>query len=138
MAAGKGRLVVLQINTGGGSPASYVTIAGIQAKTLTVNNEQVVITSDDSAPWRELLADAGERSITIAGNGVNKDDAQINAVRTLAFSGALEDFRMQFPSGDTIAGLFQVASYEESGDYNGANLFSISLESGGTQTLTAA
>ena len=138
MAAGKGRLMVLQVNTGGGSPASYVTVGGVRTKTLTVGNEQVDITSDDTAPWRGLLADAGLRTVTIAGDGVNKDDAQLNAVRALALNGNLEDFRMQFPSGDTIEGQFQVASYEESGEYNGANLFSISLESGGTATLTEA
>ena len=138
MAAGKGRLVKLEVNTGGGSPATYVEVGGVQAKTITIANEQVDITSDDTAPFRQLLADAGMRSASISGNGVNKDDAQINAIRALALNGNLEDFRITLPSSDTVEGLFQVASYEESGEYNGANLFSITLESGGTITLTEA
>ena len=138
MAAGKGRLTVLQVNTGGGSPASFVTVAGLVDVTMTINNEQVDITGMDTAPFRQLLADAGLRSITIAANGVNKDDAQINALRALALNGNLEDCRVSFPTSDTIDALFQVASYEETGSHNGANLFSLSLESGGNITLTEA
>jgi len=137
MAAGKGSLLILKIGDGA-SPATYTAIAGIQAKTLTINNEQVDITADDTAPWRRLLAGAGLRSMSISGNGVNKDDAQLNLVRARALDGALDDFQIVEPSGDTLTGLFQVASFEESGDYNGANLFSITLESGGTIALVAA
>ncbi len=135
MAAGKGSLLILKIGDGA-SPASFTTVAGVLAKTMTINNEQVNITTDDTAPWRRLLAGAGERSMTISGNGINKDDAQLNSIRTLALNGELEDFQIVEPSGDIFEGQFQVASFEQSGDSTAANLFSISLESGGPITLT--
>lgn len=139
MAADKGRNFKLKIHSGG-SPGTFTAIAGMQSRTLTINNEQVDITNDDTAPQRELLSGAGQKTLTISGSGVFKDDAAINSLEDLAnaSAGNSEEFRVEFENGDWYQGVFNVVSFEYSGDYNGARLYSLSLENAGTWTFGRA
>lgn len=137
MAAQKGRSVLLKVSDGT-SPDSFSSVGGIRSKTVTINNETVDITTSDEAPWRTLLGDAGIRSVSISGSGVFKDEAAINRVEDLAFSGALEDFQLVFGNSDYIQGAFQVTRFEYGGEHNGEQTFSISLESGAAVAMSRA
>lgn len=137
MAAQRGRLMLVQVNDGS-SPASYNTVGGLRSKTITINNEQNDITTDDTAPWRHLLGDSGMRSISISGSGVFNDGAAINLIEDLAMNGSLEDFKITFENNDYIEGLFQVASYEYAGEHNGEQTFTITLESAAIPSFVRA
>lgn len=128
MSAYKGRLILLKISDGT-SPGVFTTIGGIRSRTITVNNETVDITDSDNAPFRQLLGDTGMRSLSVSGSGIFKDDTGVTAVEDLAYTGDLQEFQITFPNGDTIQGMFAVASFEYSGDYNSNQNFSITLES---------
>ncbi len=45
---------------------------------------------------------------------------------------------MFFDNGDTIEGLFQITNFELSGEYNGEQTFTCTLESSGAWTFSAA
>jgi len=137
MAAQKGRDMLIKVGNGA-SPATFSTIGGIRSRTITINNDSVDITDSDNAPYRQLLADTGLRSMSISGSGVQKNGANIQTVEALAHSGAIEEFQVVFGNGDIIQGLFQVTSFETSGEHVSEQTMSISLESAGVFTLMRA
>ncbi len=128
MAAQKGRSILIKISDGV-SPGTFTTVAGIRSKTITVNNESVDITTADEAPWRELMADVGARSISLSGAGVFQDDADINAIEYLALNGGIQEFQIIFVNSDMYQGNFQITSFEYGGEHVAEQTFSISLES---------
>lgn len=137
MAAKKGRMMLIKVSDGT-SPGTFSTLGGIRSKTITINNEQVDITTDDEAPWRILLGNVGLRSVAISGSGVFQDDAAINTLEDFALSGGIEDYQIVFENGDIIQGRFQVASFEYSGEHTAEQTFSLSLESAGTVNMLRA
>ena len=130
MAAQKGRLFMLQDDT--------TDIAALRTNSITIDSETVDITNKDSNGWRELLADSGVKSCSISASGVFTDDATQIGIQTKLLAATLNTFTMEFETGDTLAGSFQVTSMEYAGDYNGEQTYSISLESSGAITYTAA
>jgi TP901-1 family phage major tail protein len=134
MAAQKGRSILLKVGNGA-SPQTFTSIGGLRSKNITINNETVDITSGNTAPWRQLLADAGLRSAALSGSGVFEDDAAILEVEAMAFDGSHEEFQLVFGNGDIIQGVFQVTSFQYAGEHNGEQTYSISLESAGVCTM---
>ena len=130
MAAEKGSAFLLKIGDGA-DPVSYTTIAGLRTTQLTVNGEPVVITSKDSAGWRQLLSGAGIRSVSVSGAGVfTGSDAELR-IRDHALNGLIDSYELSFESGEIMRGNFLVARLDYSGDFNGERSYTMSLESSG-------
>lgn len=129
MAADIGRDAVLK--------KAATAIAGVTSTGLSVNNEPVDITSNDSAGFRTLLGTTGTASIDISVEGVYTDDV----LRDIAFGTAtklLTDVTFDFANGDSLSGDFFLASFEETNPTAEATTFSASFQSSGTYTFTAA
>jgi TP901-1 family phage major tail protein len=137
MAASKGRSILLKISDGT-SPGAFTSIAGLRSKTITVNNETVDITTSDDAPWRQLLANTGIRTVSVSGSGVFQDDSAVNDVEDLAMNGLSQEFQMVFENGDIIQGTFQVTSFEYGGEHTAEQTYSASFESAGNVSLIRA
>ncbi len=133
--AALGRLFLLKV-TSSASPANYQTIGGLKATSLSIGNELVDVTTKDEAPWKTLLANAGIRSVALAGSGVCKDTVGEDLVRTYAFNGAVSNFEITDQAGDTATGSFLVSKFEWTGAHNGAQEYSLTLESTGVVTFT--
>ena len=131
MAAEKGSTFLLKKGTVG----TATTIAGMRTTSITINGETVDVTNKDSAGVRTLLAGAGVTSMSISAEGVFQDDTEVKDMRTACIAMSLDDYVIEYGNGDTIAGLFQVTSFENSGEYNGELTFSVSLESSGVFTV---
>ncbi|SIN59626.1 phage major tail protein, TP901-1 family [Parasphingorhabdus marina DSM 22363] len=130
MAAEKGSAFLLKIGDGA-DPVSYTTIAGLRTTQLTINGEPVVITSKDSAGWRQLLSGAGIRSVSVSGAGVfTGSDAELR-IRDHALNGLIDSYELSFESGEIMRGDFLVARLDYSGDFNGERSYTMSLESSG-------
>lgn len=136
MAAQKGLELLLKIDIS----STFTTIGGIRNTRVSFNNGQTVdITSQtDVDRFRRLLAGGGVRSVAISGDGVFLDGTGIEAVRAEWFAGTHPSMQAIFPDWGTIAGVFQVTGLEVGGAHDGEVTFSISLESGGAITWTAA
>lgn len=116
-----------------------VAVAGMRTTSMTLNGEEVDITNKDStSQWRELLAGAGMVSMSISASGVFIDDSNVITIRGYAVARSLNSFVLEFESGDTYTGSFQVTSFENAGEFNGEVTYSISLESSGVITYAAA
>jgi len=137
MAAQKGKSILIKVDmTGSGS---FSTVGGLRSKSITINKETVDVTDSDSAgQWRELLAGAGVKSISISGSGVFKDSASEGKVREYFFSDTMPDCQLIVPDFGTFEGSFDIPTLEYSGEYNGEAQYSISFESASEITFTAA
>lgn len=141
MAAQKGSALLLKIGADASAAAAsdtYTTVGGLRSTSITLNQESVDITNKDSSNARELLADAGVESVSISGSGVFTDAASEATLRT-AFGGAnIPNFEVIIPDLGTYQGKFHIASLEYGGEYNGEVTYSVTLESSGSVSFTAA
>lgn len=135
MAAQKGIELLLKIGAVDSSP---VTIGGLRATSFTVNNEMVDVTNKDSAGARTLLEGGGVTSLTISADGTFDDSSSHDTLRASALGDTIDTYSLFLPNGDTIEADFQITSYERAGAYNDAETFTITLESSGAITYTAA
>lgn len=137
MAGQKGRDMLLRVNDGG-SPAEFVTIAGIRAKSISLSAESVDATSADSPDaWRELLPGAGVRQVNVSGNGVFKDQPSDARMRALFFSQQAEVWQLVVPDFGTLTGPFLIAELNYSGDHDEEARFAVTLASAGPVSFGA-
>ncbi len=135
MTAQAGKDMLLKIE---GAPGVFTTVAGLRARTISLNARTVDATDGDSAGrWRELLAGAGMKSASLSGSGVFKDAATDARARTVFFDGLIPDFQVIIPDFGTVQGAFQITSLEYAGSHNGEATYEMSMASAGALTFTA-
>lgn len=137
MAAQKGALFLLKVGDGGG-PETFTTVGGLQTASFNINTASVDVTNMSSNGMRELLAGAGIQTMSLSGNGVFTDSAAEETVRANAAANSIDNYQLIAGNGDTWQGAFLITSYQRSGNFDGAEAFTISLESSGAITFTAA
>lgn len=136
MATQRGRDVLLKVEE---APGAFVTVAGIRAKTISLNATSVDATSADSPEaWRELLAGAGVKSAKVTGAGVFKDAASDALVRAAFFGQTASQWRLIVPDFGTIEGPFLVQQLDYAGEHDGEATFALTLASAGLLSFTAA
>ena len=114
-------------------------IGGMRSTAMTINGEEVDITNKGSTgQWRELLAGAGVVSMSISASGVFIDNNNVITCRGYSIGRTLNEFVLEFESGDTYTGDFQIGNFEHAGDYNGEVTYSMTLESSGAVVFAAA
>lgn len=93
----------------GSAPPQFATIAGLRTQKLTLEKGRAWITA----------------------HGVFTGSAAETRLKANALSGAIDDYRMVFESGEQMQGKFLVTRLDYSGDFNGQRSYTISLESSG-------
>ena len=137
MAGQKGRDVLIKIGNGG-APETFATVAGVRAKSISLNARTVDGTSGESASaWRELIAGAGVKSASVSGAGVFKDAASDALLQQTFFSQAACNFQLVIPDFGVLEGPFLVEALDYSGDHDGEAAFAITLASAGIVSFTA-
>ena len=137
MAGQKGRDVLIKIGDGAESE-TFTTLAGIRAKTISLNAKSVDGTSGESpSAWRELIAGAGVKSASVSGAGVFKDAASDAAIQQIFFAQSTRNFQLVIPDFGVLSGPFLVESLDYSGDHDGEAAFAITLASAGAISFTA-
>ena len=141
MAKQLGRAMLLKIGDGGGSEV-FTTLAGINSKTLTINNSAIDVTTPDaSSPAGALFASSlnGLKSVSLSADGVFLDETAEARLNTVAMAADNEaNFQIVVPDFGTYSGAFRVTSLEFGGETEGGVTFSASFESTGTIAFTAA
>jgi len=133
MPVNKGKSFLLQRDSDG--LGTFVTVGGLRATSMTINNEQIDVTSKDGTYWRQMIA-GGVRSMSISGGGVMDNSTHVKALRLAAMANTFNDYRIINEDGDYFEGEFQLTSWGESGEYNGATEYTLSLESSGDIAFT--
>ncbi len=131
--------MLIKVGDGGTPTETFTTLAGIRTKSMTLNAEEVDVTTADSAnKWRELLGGAGIKTMAISGSGVFKDAATDATIRTEMFSQAIKNYQIVVPDFGTFEGAFQLTQLEYAGEHNGEVTYSIAMASAGEIAFTAA
>ena len=136
MTAQKGRDLLVKLDITG--QGSYRTVAGLRATGLSFSTETVNITTFESPEgWRELLAGAGTKSVTISGSGVFRDDRSDARIRELFFKGEHAKLQIVIPDFGTMAGPFQISALEYAGTFDGEVTHELTLNSAGVIGFTS-
>lgn len=141
MAKQLGRALLVKIGDGEASEA-FTNLCGLNSKSLTINNNAIDVTTPDcDSPegllWTETLA--GLKNVSVTGDGFFEDstaEARMNSVAMQNDNQA--NFEIVVPDFGTYAGAFRLTSVEFGGETEGGVTYSISLESTGAVTFTAA
>lgn len=138
LAATRGGVALVLTTDGTGTAVeAFETIAGLRSTSFTFNAEEIDITNQDSAQWKEVLSGAGIKSVTVSGSGIFKDDYSFAKSRSIALAQTLKNWRICVnTSGDYWQGCFKITSMEQAGDYNNESSYSISLAGSGAFTYT--
>ena len=141
MAKQLGRAMVLKIGDGA-SPEAFTFMAGINSKTLTINNSAIDVTTPDAttpggALWAQSLN--GLKSVSISGDATFLDEsAQEGRLNTVAMAAdPVANFQLVVPSFGTYEGEFRVTTATLTGETEGAVNYSLALDSNGAITFTA-
>ncbi len=134
MAAQRGKALLLKIDISG----TMTTVGGMRSTSMTLNDEAVDITNKDSGSFRELLPSGGIQSMTITASGVFTDSTAEQTLRSAYGTSSFKSYNIIVPDLGTYAGTFMIASLEYAGEYNGEATYSVTLESSGSITFSAA
>ena len=134
MAAQRGRDILIRIADGAG----FSAVAGLRTKRFALDAQTVDVTDSQSAGrWRELLGEAGVRTLTVTGAGLFKDRASDELVRAAFFEGAARNWQLVVPDFGTLTGAFVIARLEYAGEHDGEATFQMTLESAGPVAFEA-
>ena len=134
MAAQRGGALLLKIDISG----TMTTIGGLRSTTITINDEAVDVTNKDSGGSRALLPQGGIQTMSVSGSGVFTDTASEQLIRSSLGASSFKSYNIIVPDLGTYAGTFMIASLEFAGEYNGEVTYSVTLESSGGITFSAA
>jgi TP901-1 family phage major tail protein len=137
MAGQRGRDMLLKLSEGG-SPETFVTIAGLRARAISLNAQAVDATSAESpAAWRELLGGAGVKSASVTGVGIFKDSLSDMQIRAAFFAQETRRWRLVVPDFGELTGPFLIEQLDYSGEHDGEAAFAIKLASAGELVFAA-
>lgn len=141
MAKQLGRALLVKIGDGEVSEA-FSNLCGLNSKTLSINNSAIDVTTPDcttpgGALWTETLN--GVKNVSASGDGFFEDSTAELRANTVAMA-ADNSVNMEIvvPDFGTYAGAFRIATLEFGGETEGGVTYSVSLESNGAVTFTAA
>jgi len=141
MAKQLGRALLVKIGDGA-SPEVFSNLCGLNSKAMTINNTSIDVTTPDcstpgGALWTETLN--GLKNVSITGDGFFEDSTSETRMNTVAMAADNScNFTVTVPAFGTYAGAFRIASLEFGGETEGGVTYSLSLESTGAVTFTAA
>jgi len=141
MAKQLGRALLVKIGDGEAAEA-FTNLCGLNSKSLTINNSSIDVTTPDctspeGALWTETLA--GLKNVALSGDGFFEDSTAEARMNTVAMSADnAVNMQIVIPDFGTYAGGFRITSLEFGGETEGGVTYSLSLESNGVITFTAA
>ena len=116
------------------------TLVGVRTRGVTNSNEMVDVTTDDDDGWRTLLATPGVKSVEVTVGGISSDEVLLAEFYNASTTG--ETLKIDLPSSLTtpgnVSGTFHLASFEITGEHDGAVEFSSTFQSSGAVTYTAS
>lgn len=109
-------------------------ISGVTTKGISIANEPVDVSSDDSNGFRELMAQSGMSTLDLSVSGVLKNLELMRSIITN--ESKMYAFTLTYTDGSILAfdGFF--ATYSQTGEHNNAYTFDASFSSSGSYTFT--
>ena len=138
MAKKKGRLMLIKIGDGA-STEVFTTLCALTARTLTINNEEIDVTTPDCTDpggpmWTEVLD--GAKRVAVSGNGTSKKETSEARLAEVAMASPPEvNLQIIVPN----FGMFEGRFFVQSGGFGGDTgvTFEFSAASTGAVEFTA-
>jgi len=131
---GKDFLLKVEDTAGSGT---YTTLGGLRSKGFTRSAEAIDATEHGSNQAKELLNNAGIKSMSISGSGIYQNAVTLTRVEDAFETQTLTSFRIvDDDAGRIYTALWKIVSIERGGEYNAEQTYSISLESSGVVTIS--
>jgi TP901-1 family phage major tail protein len=105
---------------------------------MTINGEQVDVTTKDDGEWRQLLESCGIKSMSITLAGAMTDEAKLNEMIADVVASLHSNYQITSDLDDSFEGAFETATFERSGEVGADEQFSVTLESAGDVEYTPA
>lgn len=114
-----------------------VLVAGVRTKSVTINNEPIDVTTDDSAGFRELLETSAERHFDLSVEGLTKNTDLLELA--VAGTALIDEFSIVFPGTPDVVvrGDFRINNFQMGAEYNDAVTFTAELQSTGSFAIDA-
>jgi len=136
MTAQRGSDFLLKIGDGG-DPEVFSVLGAARTTALIVHNSAIDATDTDSGGLQKLEPLAGIQQMSLSVDGIFKDTAAEERLRTAAFGRLALNYQMAFPNGDTVGGAFFVEDYRRGGTFDGLETFSATFVRSGPAAFTA-
>jgi len=134
----KGREMLLAISDGA---AGFDVIAGITAKTLSINNNLVDVSTPNAAAPGDIIvseSQTGIRTFAVSGDIIFETTVEAGKVEATSRANPPSDqFQVTIPGYGTYTAVWMVESFEWSGEQEGAVQATISLKASGDITFAA-
>ena len=109
-------------------------ILGTQTKGISLNNELVETSDDNSGVWAEYDAIAGKKTVELPFSGMLKNLELLKA--SLGTGSQMYAITYTYPDGSVISGDFIMATFAETGEHKTAVTFDCTLQSSGEVIFT--
>ena len=110
-------------------------IGGLRTRRFEVTGETPDASDALGEGWRRLADCAGLRRAELTGLGVFVSEEAADAVRALALSGGVAEWRLVLPPTGALVGPFQVAALHYDAEEEGEAMFRLRLASAGPITF---
>ena len=131
-----GKLFLLLKGNEDGPPETFTQVGGMRSTGMTINDEQVDVTTKDDGEWRQLLEKCGIKTMSISLAGAFSDEVKLNEIIADQLAQLHKNYQIVSDRGDSFEAKFEVASLERSGETNADETYSITLESAGDVVFT--
>lgn len=110
---------------------ALTTVAGLRSNSISLNNEPVDVTTKDDEGWRRLLEGVAFKSISMSAAGIWQTAAGKQAIVDEIIAGTFGHYQLIDDLGGKFEGGFLLSGLEITGNHDGVEEFSMSLESTG-------
>ena len=111
------------------------TVAGVTTKGISISNEALDVSDDDSGGERELMAQAGSRTVDVSLSGVTKNLELMRS--TLNNESKIYTLLFTYTDGSTLALDGFMGTYNATGEHNGFETFDASFQNSGAPVFVA-
>lgn len=110
---------------------ALTTVAGLRSNSISINNEPVDVTTKDDEGWRRLLEGVAFKSISMSAAGIWQTAAGKDTIVSEIIAGTFGHYQLIDEDSGKFEGSFLMSSLENTGNHDGVEEFTLSLESTG-------
>jgi TP901-1 family phage major tail protein len=118
---------------------TFTTVGGLRSSSFSFSADAIDVSNHGSNQWKQMLDEAGMKSVEISGSGVYTSATNYRLIETNAFANLLTCLAfLDTVSGRIYAGCFKITSIEASAEYDGEASYTLSASSADEVTIYQA
>lgn len=111
---------------------AFTTLGGLRSKSFSFSADSIDVSNHGSNQWKELLDEAGMKSVSLSGAGVYTSATNYRLCESNALAGLLTCFAiLDSVTGRVYYGCYKITGLEATAEYDGEAGYSLSMDSSG-------